>query len=128
MNDVNTPQTAPALAQEEQPQKVFEKKKTIIRANQIIWYIVGLVEVLLVFRFVMKILGASQSSSFTNIIYSITTPLTQPFTGILGVYTFGNSIFDWSTVIAGIVYLCVAWGLVYFFELIYPISTKDVEK
>ena len=109
------------------PQKVYEKKRTIFRFNQIIWYIFGLVEVLLVFRTVLKALGSSQSGGFTSLVYSLTTPLTAPFSGILGVSIIENSVIEWSTAIAGIVYLCVAWGLVYLLDLIYPIAPKDVE-
>ncbi len=114
-------------ARGEAPQKVFEKKKVLIRVNQIIWYVLGLVEVLLVFRFVLKALGASQFSGFTTAIYRLTAPLATPFSGILGTFAVGDSILEWSTVIAGIVYLCAAWGLVYLLELIYPISPDDVE-
>lgn len=109
------------------PQKVYEKKKTIFRFNQIIWYILGLIEILLVFRVVLKILGANQSIGFTSLIYSITTPLAAPFSGILGTSATGNSTIEWSTMIAAIVYLCVAWGLVYFLDIIYPITPKDVQ-
>lgn len=113
-------------AKGEAPQKVYEKKKTIFRFNQIIWYILGLVEVLLAFRFVLHALGANQFVGFTNLIYTITTPLAAPFSGILGVSITGNSTIEWSTIIAGIVYLCIAWGFVYLLDLIYPISPKDV--
>jgi uncharacterized membrane protein len=114
-------------AKGEAPQKVYEKKKTIFRFNQIIWYILGLIEVLLVFRTVLKILGANPFVGFTSLIYSITAPLIAPFSGILGVSTTGNSTIEWSTIIAGIVYLCVASGLVYLLDLIYPITPNDVE-
>lgn len=124
---MNTKNKMQSQAQGEAPQKVFEKKKAIIRLNQVIWYILGLIEVLLIFRFIMKMLGASQTSAFTNLIYRITAPLALPFSGILGAFTLGNSVLEWSTVIAGTVYLCVAWGIVYLLELVNPISPKDVE-
>lgn len=108
------------------PQKVYEKKKTIFRSNQIIWYILGVVEVLLVFRLVLHALGANSYVGFTSLIYSITTPLVTPFNGILGTTVAGSSIFEWSTIIAAIVYICIAWGLVYLLNLIYPITPKDV--
>lgn len=114
-------------AKGEAPQKVYEKKKTIFRFNQIIWYVLGLIEVLLIFRVVLKALGANQLTGFTSLIYSITGPLAIPFAGILGATLTGSSVIEWSTVIAAIVYLCVAWGLVYLLELIYPITPKDVE-
>ena len=114
-------------AKGEAPQKVYEKKKTIFRFNQVIWYILGLVEVLLVFRTVLKILGANPFVGFTSLIYSITGPLTIPFSGILGVTVSGNNSVEWSTIIAGIVYFFVAWGLAYLLGLIYPITPNDVE-
>lgn len=114
-------------AKGEAPQKVYNKKKTIFRFNQIIWYILGLIEVLLVFRVALKALGANPSIGFTSLIYSITTPLAAPFRGILGVSLTGSSLIEWSTVIAGIVYLCIAWGLIYLLDLIYPITPNDVE-
>jgi len=114
-------------AKGEAPQKVYDKKRTIFRFNQVIWYILGLIEVLLVFRTVLKILGANQFSGFASLIYAITTPLTVPFSGILGVSITGTSIIEWSTIIAAIVYFCIAWGLVYLLDLIYPITPNDVE-
>jgi len=111
----------------EAPQKVYETKKTIFRFNQIIWYVLGLVEVFLIFRIVLKALGANPSDGFTSFIYSLTAPLAVPFHGILAASVTGNSIIEWTTIIAGIVYLCVAWGFVYLLDLIYPITPKDVE-
>lgn len=111
----------------EAPQKVYEKKKTLLRFNQIIWYILGFIEVLLIFRVVLKALGANQYIGFTSLIYSITSPLALPFSGILGISATGSSILEWSTIIAAIVYLCIAWGLVYLLEIIYPITPKDIE-
>lgn len=111
----------------EAPQKVYEKKKTILRSNQIIWYILGFIEVLLTFRLFLKMMGANQYVGFTSFIYSITAPLALPFSGVVGISATGSSILEWSTIIAGIVYLCVAWGLVYLLEIVYPITPRDIE-
>lgn len=122
-----TTQQVEPQARGETPQKVYEKKKTITRFNKIIWYILCLVEILLIFRVVLKALGANPSVGFTSLIYSLTTPLAEPFKGILGLSITGNSLVEWSTIIAAIVYLCVAWGFIYLLDLIYPITPKDVE-
>lgn len=114
-------------AKGEAPQKVYEKKKTIFRFNQVIWYILGFIEVLLTFRFILKALGANAAIGFTSFIYAVTAPFADPFRGILGLTVTGTSQIEWTTVIAGIVYLCVAWGLVYLLDMIYPITPKDVE-
>src|SRR3990167_8959220 len=70
-------------AKGEAPQKVYEKKKTILRFNQIIWYILSFVEVLLIFRFILKALGANQYVGFTSFIYAITAPFAVPFSGVV---------------------------------------------
>jgi hypothetical protein len=114
-------------ARGETPQKVYNKKKAIFRFNQVIWYVLGLIEVLLVFRFVLKALGANPYVGFTSLIYALTAPLAFPFNGILRISTTGSSMIEWSTLIAAIVYLCVAWGFVYLMDMIYPITPRDVE-
>lgn len=119
-------QTEPEVVGEA-PQKVYEKKKTILRSNQIIWYILGFIEVLLTFRLFLKMLGANQYVGFTSFIYSITAPLALPFSGVVGISATGSSILEWSTVIAGVVYLCAAWGLAHLLEIIYPITPRDIE-
>lgn len=114
-------------AKGEAPQKVFDKKKTIFRFNQIIWYILGFIEVLLVFRIILKMLGANPFIGFTSLTYALTTPFAAPFVGILGASVSESSVIEWSTIIAAIVYICIAWRLVYLLDLIYPITPKDVE-
>lgn len=111
----------------EPPQKVYETKKTILRLNQVIWYVLGFIEVLLIFRLALKALGANPGVGFTSLIYTITDPLALPFRGILGISATGNTVLEWSTIIAAIVYLCIAWAFVYLLEIIYPITPKDVE-
>lgn len=110
----------------EAPQNVYDKKKTLFRFSQVIWYILGVIEVLLVFRFILKAVGANVYSGFTNLIYSLTDPFVMPFIGILGLTDIGNSVIEWTTLIAAVVYLCVAWGLVYLLELFFPITPRDV--
>lgn len=122
-----TTKPAEPKAKGEPPQKVYEAKKTIFRFNQVIWYILGLIEVLLIFRVSLKALGANPLIGFTNLVYTITEPLVAPFQGILGVSVSGGAVIEWSTLIAAIVYICIAWGLVYLLDLIYPITPKDVE-
>lgn len=122
-----TTKSTEALAQGEHPQKIYETKKTIFRSNQVIWYVLGFLEIMLIFRILLKVVGANQSAGFTSLIYAITTPLVIPFNGILGISKTGNSMIEWSTIIAALVYLCIAWGLVYLLELIYPVTPADLE-
>lgn len=111
----------------EHPQHVYESKKTIFRAYQVIWYILAVIEVLLAFRMFFRAIGANPYSGFVLLIYGITGLLTAPFMNIVPAYGAGNSVFEWSTVIAAAVYLLVAWGIVYLFQLVKPVDPEEVE-
>ena len=113
---------------EEHPKKVYQEKKIIFRAYQFIWYILGVVEVLLGFRVLLKMLGANPFSGFTAMIYGLSDPLAQPFLGILQAMVVGNSVFELSTFIAMIVYAIVAYGIVQLVQFIKPVSPEEVEQ
>ena len=112
----------------ESPQKTYQTKKAIFRSYQIIWYILGVIEVLLAFRILLKLLGANTYSGFTNFVYSLSAPFALPFAGILRTSTSANLIFEWSTIIAMAVYAVVAYGIVALFQLVKPTSQKEVEQ
>lgn len=110
------------------PQKAFQKKKTIFRFYQIIWYVLGIIEFLLGFRFIFKALGANPFSGFASFIYSITDPLTLPFQGIFRTNGNGLYVLEWSTLIAMVIYAIIAYGLIAIFQFIKPVSQEEVEQ
>ncbi|OGD73668.1 hypothetical protein A3K29_02415 [Candidatus Collierbacteria bacterium RIFOXYB2_FULL_46_14] len=81
-----------------------------------VYFIFGIIEILLVFRLILKLMGASTISGFVNFIYAITGVFTLPFQGIFrsavteGLET--ASVLEPSTMVALIVYMIVAWGIV----------------
>jgi len=119
--------TPPAVGKES-PQKVYQTKKAIFRTYQVIWYILGVIEVLLGFRIFLKMLGANPFSGFTDLIYTITNPFALPFYGIFGVTVTEQAVFEWSTIVAGIVYALLAYGLIQLFQLIKPTNPVEVEQ
>lgn len=82
----------------------------------LIYFFFGAVEILLAFRFVLKLMGASLSSSFVGFMYGVTGIFILPFEGIFrrgfaqGLET--TSVIEPSTVVAVIVYAILAWGIV----------------
>lgn len=82
----------------------------------LIYYLFGAVEVLLAFRLVLKMMGASLSSGFVSFIYALTGIFIMPFEGIFrrgfaeGLET--TSVIEPSTLVALIVYVILAWGIV----------------
>lgn len=82
----------------------------------IIWFIVGAIEILLISRFVLKLLGANPNSGFVDFIYSLSGALTAPFDNIFGVAntTTGSvqSVFEPSILVAAAIYALIGWGIV----------------
>ena len=85
-------------------------------AQNIVWYLLGIVEILLGFRFVLKLFGANSASGFVSAIYNVTGVLTAPFDHIFGVTSTiagqTKSVFEPSILVAGVVYALIAWGIV----------------
>lgn len=123
---IKTTKTVTPTVQTEHPQKVFETKKVIFRSNQVIWYILGVIEALLAFRILLRMFGA-YPGEFTNLIYFLSAPFAMPFRGILKISTEG-AIIEWSTFIAMLVYLLLAYGLVNLLQFIKPVTPQEVEK
>jgi hypothetical protein len=121
-----TTATNPATIVVDKPQAVYNTKKTIFRLYQVIWYILGVIEVLLAFRFILKLLGANMGSGFVNLIYSLTGPFVAPFRGVLGATESGMIIFEWSVIFAGIVYFILAYAIIYFMQLVKPTTPDEV--
>lgn len=124
---VRTVSNAPAV-DTGSPQKAYGTKKAIFRLYQVIWYILGVVEVFLAARILLKLIAANPNSGFTNFVYSISAPLALPFRGVLGTTTSLDSTIEWSTIIAMAVYAVVAVGLVKLFQLIKPTTEHEVNQ
>lgn len=109
------------------PQAVYAKKKTIFRIYQVIWYILGLIEVVLGFRVALKMLAASPGG-FTNMIYTISNPLALPFRGILYTPVTQGSVLELSTLLAMVVYALVAYGIVQLLQFMKPVTPEEVSE
>jgi hypothetical protein len=89
-----------------------------------IWYLVGFIEIILTFRFVLKLLGANPASGFVNFVYTVTGILTAPFDNIFGVTKpqagVVSSVFEPSILVAIVVYALIGWGIVKLLHLNRP--------
>ena len=99
--------------------------KPIFRSTQITWYILGLLEALLAFRFVLKALAANANAGFAYFVYTVTWPFTQPFAAVFGKTRVAGSVIEWTTLLAMFVYLLVAWAIVKLFLMSKTVSTPE---
>ena len=85
-------------------------------AGYLVYFIFGLLEILLAFRFVFKLLGANPSTGFVDFIYNLSAIFVAPFAGIFNTSLANGdvttSIFEPATLVALVVYAVLAWGIV----------------
>lgn len=99
--------------------------RPLYRGTQIVWYILGLVEVLLAFRFVLKLLGANPEAGFSSFIYGVTYVFASPFIAVFNATYAMGSVFEWTTLLAMAVYYIIAWGIVKLLIMGKPVSTPE---
>lgn len=79
---------------------------------RIIWYITGVLLVLLAFRFLLALLGANPSNGFANFIYAASHPFVAPFFSLFGYHLqYGVSRVELYTLVAMAVYALIGYGL-----------------
>lgn len=69
--------------------------------------VLAVVEFLLSLRFIFKFFGAHASSPFVGWIYSSSSSIVSPFSGIFPNFSIGSFLVDSSTLFALIIYLAV---------------------
>jgi hypothetical protein len=99
--------------------------RPLYRGTQVVWYIVGLLEVLLAFRLVLKFLGANTDAWFTNLIFTLSNPLVAPFVAVFQVSEVQGSTVEWTTVLAMVVYWVVARGISALLVMGRAVSTSE---
>ncbi|HWQ31027.1 MAG TPA: YggT family protein [Negativicutes bacterium] len=92
-----------------------------VKTRHTIYFILGVIEVLIGFRFVFKLLGANPGNAFVDFLYSVSGIFTAPFSGIFDAFVSqglaARSVLEPSSIIGMIVYAVAAWGLVSLFRI-----------
>jgi hypothetical protein len=101
------------------------RTRPLYRGTQAVWYLLGLLEALLAFRFVLKLLGANADAGFSSFIYGVTHPFVAPFLNVFRVSSVQGSVFEWTTLLAMLVYWLVAIGIIKLFLMGKPVSTPE---
>jgi len=99
--------------------------KPLYRGTQIVWYLLGILEILLAFRFILKLLGANAAAGFTDFIYGATYIFTAPFLSVFRMTQVSDSIFEWTTLLAMLVYWLIALGIVRLLLIGKTVSTPE---
>jgi uncharacterized protein YggT (Ycf19 family) len=122
----------------EQRQKVSEigpsRKTTFVeRTIQVIGFITTMIALLIAIRFVLQVLGANEANAFANIIFQLSNPLVMPFAGLFPNVASDDLVVEWSTLVAGAVYILLGWLMTWLVRIVFGSSravrhTRTVER
>lgn len=95
-----------------------ERRLSLDRFNRIMFTILVFLEILLSFRFVLRLIAANPESGFAVLVYGFTGLFTAPFNGLIALPTIHGSLVEVTTLIAMVVYALIFWGILYVVRLI----------
>lgn len=97
------------------------------RLYQMTYFILGIIEVFLAFRFFFKLVGANPSNAFAGLVYFVSGILMFPFGGLFGNPAAGATArgFDPSILVAMVVYVILAFFAAKLILIMRSKPTKD---
>jgi len=89
-----------------------EQRFGLDRASQLISLCVGIVELLIGARVLLKLIGANPANDFAHFVYNTAGVFLVPFLGLTGSPAVSGSVLEVSSLIAMVVYAAVGWGAI----------------
>jgi YggT family protein len=86
-----------------------ERRQRSVMVNSIVMTVLGILEILLGLRFVLKLIAANPDSGFSVFIYGITKLFVAPFAFLVGTPTAGGSVVEITTLLAMGIYALFFW-------------------
>lgn len=99
--------------------------KPLYKGTQIVWYVLALLEALLAFRFVLKLMAANPGAGFTTFIYGVTYVFAAPFLAVFPRSQVEGSILEWTTLLAMLVYWLIAFAIIHLFLMSKTVSIPE---
>ena len=88
------------------------------KLNDFLQWFVSVLEVTLAIRFILKLIGADPGNLFAGFLYALTDIVLFPFSTIVHSPQHQNQAFEWSTLIAMIIYWLAFWAIRRFLRIL----------
>ncbi len=107
-----------------------EQRVATFKVTQVIWLLLGLLEVVIALRVIFKLIAVNGANPFAALLYNVTNLFVAPFASLVSAPASGGMVLEISSIIAMIVYLLIAWGLerivyVLFYRPRGPVSVRQ---
>ena len=90
----------------------LEYRESVYKVVQFVWLLFGALEGLIAIRMALKLIGANPNSWFAALVYQLSDLFLWPFQNLTVNPSFGNFVFEITSLIALLVYALIGWGLV----------------
>lgn len=77
-------------------------------AFRLIYYILDIIEALILIRFLLRLVQANPAAGFVQFIYGLTAPFVDPFLGIVPTTFVSGYPIEWASIVA-----MVAWAVLF---------------
>lgn len=126
------------LRREQAREKRIQQRAVVDRVRNTIYLLVGLLEILLALRFMLRLSGANPENMFTQFIYGLSAPFVHPFSTLFispaenmqG--SIGMNIFDVNLLIAMVMYallgVLAVWIVTYIYRQISSPNSTDATR
>jgi len=92
------------------------------KLNDFLLWLAAVLEIGLLLRFILKLIGAPLANPFDGFLYPLTDIVLYPFGGtvhpIVGLAPIGQGAFEWSTLIAMLVYWLIFFAIRWFLRIL----------
>ncbi|NJN72521.1 MAG: YggT family protein [Limnothrix sp. RL_2_0] len=116
---------AARLSREQKKIAMAQQKRLFDRIENSIYFLVGMLETLLLIRFFLRLTGANPDNMFARFIYNLSEPFVSPFSTLFisptanTSATIGQNIFDVNLVIAIIIYCLLGFLATWLVRYVY---------
>lgn len=87
---------------------------------RVVSYVFGVIVAFIAVRFLLKLLGANAGAGFVRFVYGVSDIFMAPFQMVFPTQEVSGSVFEWSGLLAIVVYLLIAWGLIALIRAVSP--------
>lgn len=106
----------------------YKKKTVIVKVHEFVWYICWVIEITLIIRTALKLLGANPESAFVSFVYDFSNIFAYPFLKMFPSTIIGRTEFEWSIFFAMVIFAIVAWLVVTLIRMAKPESQEEIDE
>lgn len=107
---------------------ISESSRPLYRGAQVVWYTLSVIEGLLAIRFALKLLQANPEALFTSFIYTLSNIFVSPFVAVFHNTRIETSVFEWTTLLAMLVYWLLAVAIIKLFIMSKSVSATEADQ